>query len=549
MVYNKCALRTLTLTIFFIFLGYFPSTSYSANTNHREQDLSTYKEIAQIRLESTRDIIQKDIQALSSRLDTQDKRLDTQNSHIDQNLSLLGILLSVLAILLPLAGLVGYVSVSRKARVEAQLEARKEAKVSSNEWFGVHASELQSRLDGLQENLQTLEIRAEAGFNLHIQRVQDGADLAIKEIQLSVSGHDTFKTNISETSANALAEAATAAKNKPESKYTFTDWNNRAFDAYSKGDIERAARFWRDAAEVNSATPQQVSLALYNAGVAMSELKRYEQAIEIHDDIIKRFDGKQIKNMESTIAEALNGKASCLGLLGRHEEADLLLDAIIARLEKDEKFSHSEYMAHALINKIIGLSIKKLYAQVLKLCEHFLERFDKAESQEIVKHLITVRSQKIGALKVSNREDEINNIYNRTIAQFGESNDPEIIEEIGKIKTTMAYVFICQAKEKWTDSKFRIKTLYQAAALLNEAIIVIPHIAVVYGNQAYCAHLLGEDKKFIIDKLTQGLILDGPQLYAETLDDLLIHPIPEKDHIFRVMLEEVWGNVKARSNT
>ena len=160
MVFNKGALRTSTLTIFFIFSGYLPSTSYSANTTLRESDLSTYKEIAQIRMESTRDIIQKDIQALASRLDTQDKRLDTQNSHIDQNLSLLGIMLSVLTILLPLAGLVGYISVSRKARVEAQLEARKEAKVSSNEWFGVHASELQSRLDDLQENLQALETRA-----------------------------------------------------------------------------------------------------------------------------------------------------------------------------------------------------------------------------------------------------------------------------------------------------------------------------------------------------------------------------------------------------
>ena len=281
----------------------------------------------------------------------------------------------------------------------------------------------------------------------------------------------------------------------------------------------------------------------------MSELKRYEQAIEIHDEVIKRFDGKQIKNMEPSIAEALNGKASCLGLLGRHEEADLLLDAIIARLEKDENLSHSEYMAHALINKIIGFSIRKRYDQALQLCEHFLERFDKAESQEIVKHLITARSQKIGALRVLNRKDEINDIYSRTIAQFGESNDPEIIEEIGKIKTTMAYVFICRAKENWTDSQFRITTLYQAAALLNEAIIVIPHIAVVLGNQAYCAHLLGEDKNHIIDKLTQGLILDGAELYAETLDDLLIYPIPEKDDTFRVMLEEIWENMRARSKT
>ncbi|QYM67263.1 hypothetical protein K1X80_19890 [Pseudomonas sp. So3.2b] len=551
-VSNQGAVGATARIIILIVLGYTPSISYSAAIKNDELAFSSYKELAQIRLDSTRDILQKDIQALSSRLDSQDKRLDTQNSHIDQSLSLLGILLTALSILLPLAGLAGYFSVSRKARseaqIEAQKEARKEAKITANEWFGVHANELQSRLDTLQANLITLESQAEAGFNLHIQRVQDGADLAIKEIQLSVSGQHTSQAKISETAASALAEAATAATNKPESTYTFKDWNNRAFDAYSKGKKERAVRFWRDAADVKSATPQQVTRAMSNAAATMTELYRYEQALEIFDELIKRYDSKE-DDIESSLAEALNGKAGCLGLLGRFDEANALLDIIISRLEKNETLSHSEYMAHALSNKIIGLSVKNLNDQALALCEHFLARFDETSTQEIAKHLIAVRSRKIGLLSEKNQIDEGNQIFDRTMEQFGDSEDLEIKDEIGKLKNTKAFVLLCQAKKRWADRQFRNDNLNQAATIFDEVLTEVSDLSVPLGNRAYCAHLLGGDEKFIRDKLLQGLTLDGEWLYKETLRDLLIHPVPEKDEPFRILLEELWASVKKRSKS
>ena len=551
--YNQGAVGCTARIIIFFVLGYIPSISYSAAVKRDELVFSSYKELAQTRLESTRDILQKDIQALSSRLDIQDKRLDTQNSHIDQSLSILGILLSVLGILLPLAGLAGYFSISRKARSEAQIEAhkeaRKEAKVTANEWFGVHANELQRRLDALQESLLTLENRAEAGFNLHLQRVQDGADLAIKEIQLTVSGQYTSKNKISETAASALAEAATAATNKPESSYTFKDWNNRAFDAYRKGEKERAAHFWRDAADVKSATPQQISQALCNAGATMTELYRYVQAIEIYDELLKRFDFEEAEDMESSVAEALNGKAGCLGLLGRYDEAIALLDIIISRFEEDETLAHSEYIAHALTNKIIALSIKDLNDQALELCEHFLARFDEADTQEIVKHLITVRSRKIILLSYTNRIDEGNQIFDRTIAQFGESEDSEIKDEIGKLKNAKAFILLCQAKAKWADKEFRNSALNQAATIFDQVLTEVSDLSVPLGNRAYCAHLLGDDEKIIREKLLQGLSLDGTWLYEETLRDLRIHPIPERDEPFRILLEELWTSIRNRSKS
>lgn len=526
------------------------SFSYGATAKQEAVSLSTYKDLTQIRIDNTREILQKDIQALSSRIDTQDKRLDTQNSHIDQNLGILGMLLSALGIALPLAGLAGYFSVSRKARdeakIEAQKEARKEAEVTANDWFQVHAHDLQSRLDALQSKLQQMEGQAEAGFNSHIQRVQHGADLAIKEIQMSVSGQHSFKHNISELAATALSEAVTVAKNKPESEYTFKDWNNRAFDAYRLGDNERAARFWLDAADDSSASPEQVAQALSNAGSVLTDTKQYDQAIETYEEVIKKFADTKNPTLKAWVATAFNGKASCLGLTRKFDESNQLLDILISQLETDKTLSHGEDMAHAMTNKIVGLGLQKKHEEALELCETFEKRFSETTAVEIQSHLITVRCNKISNLWDINKKNEIHKIYEDTFAKFGHSEEPEIRQELGELKNCKAFITLCDAKEQWANEKFRQETLNHAAALLNEALLLRPNEGSILGNKAYCEFLRSNDNEQIREILTHALYLDGQNLYDNTLDDLLIHTVPEKDDEFRIILDKTWETVKNR---
>lgn len=539
---NQLSLRVFLIIILF---SISINTCNGASTEKEKLELSHYKEIAQIRLDGTRDLIQKDIQAVNSRLDTQDKRLDTQNSHIDQSLNLLGLILSVLGVALPLAGLVGYFSVSRKARREAQVEAQKEAKATVNLWFGDNANELRNRLDELQSKLQQLEGQAEADINSHIQRVQDGADLAIKEIQISVTAPHSYKANISEKASTALAKAAIAAKNKPESEYTFIDWNNRAFDAYRMGDKERAALFWRDAANDSAASPEQVALALSNAGSALSDLNRYEQAIEIFDEVISRFDRTNSKPVKEGVVSALNGKASCLSFINRNDEAGLLLDKIIERLKDNEELSNSDEMALAITNKIINLSIQEQNSEALNLCGEFIQRFDKTTDVRIISHLITVRGRKMALLWPLDKMEEAKSLYEMTLAQFGDFEDLEIKQEIVKLKNTMGFILLCQAKEKWLDGELRNNNLKRAMALFEEGVLEFPERYIILGNRAYCGFLLGGTEESAFAKLKYALSLGEQDLYTETLEDLKIHPVPEKDNFFRALLDKAWIEVQS----
>ncbi len=429
------------------------------------------------------------------------------------------------------------------------MEAQKEAKATANLWFGNNANELRNRLDELQLKLQQLEGQAEADISSHIQRVQDGADLAIKEIQISVTAPHSNKSNISEKASTALTKAAIAAKNKPESEYTFKDWNNRAFDAYRKDDKERAALFWRDAANDSSASAEEVALALFNAGSALSDLNRYEQAIEIFDEVIRRFEKSNSKSLKERVASALNGKASCLSFLDRNNEAILLLDKIIENLKDNEELSNSEDMALAITNKIINLSIKKQNSEALKLCDDFIKRFDKTTDERIAGHLITVRSRKIALLWPLNKIEEAKTLYEKTLEQYGNLEDLDIKQEIAKMKNTMGFVLLCQAKEKWPDSQFRNNNLKRAMVLFEEAILEFPGKYVILGNQAYCGFLLGETDDSALAKLKYALSLGGQDLYTETQKDLKINPVPEKDNFFQTLLDKAWIEVQSFKKT
>lgn len=508
---------------------------------------SDYKELAQLRLETTRDLLQKDIQAVSLRVDTQDKRVDTQNSHIDQGLSLLGIVLSILGIVLPLAGLAGYFSVARKARSEAQKEARREANITADEWFQTHASTLQERLDALQLKLQQLEGEAELDFNLQRQRVQDRADLAIKDMQRSVTEPTETKPVISEVAATALSEAVIAAKNKPETAYKFSDWNNLAFDAFSKEEKDRAVYLWRNAANDDSATTDESILALLNAAAVLTGLRRYEEAIATYDELIHRFDESTTEHSKISVATALNQKVGCLNLLKRYDEALSLNDANIDKFKKDQKLANGEPMARALLNKVVGLSASDQKEEALNVCQHFIQKFDQNQNPEIIKFYIILLGRKIALLWDLGRWEESNETFERTLERFDNNATPNIRVELGRLRNTMGFKLLCQAKAGWNDIEARTKYLNQAESIFDQALTSAPQNAMILGNQAYCGYLLDRPLDLIRGKLIQALKTGGLWLYNETLGDLLIAPIPEKDDSFRLLLDETWESISKSS--
>lgn len=97
-------------------LLWLPLTVLAKENPVSESELSAYKELAQAKLDAAKESSQKDIQAQEKRIERQDKLLDsfsTRISDLSYALTLLGLA----------AGLLGYFTVSSKAKNEARSAA------------------------------------------------------------------------------------------------------------------------------------------------------------------------------------------------------------------------------------------------------------------------------------------------------------------------------------------------------------------------------------------------------------------------------------------
>ena len=89
--------------------------------------LDAQKELLQLKIDSGKELLQKDIEAQGKRLDALDKRIDDQvnrvsdiGNAVDRSATISGWIGILIAVLLAAGGLVGYFSIVEKAKREAR---------------------------------------------------------------------------------------------------------------------------------------------------------------------------------------------------------------------------------------------------------------------------------------------------------------------------------------------------------------------------------------------------------------------------------------------
>lgn len=480
-----------------------------------ESDFNAYKELAQVKLDAAKESLQKDVAALGTRVDNQDKRIDQQGNRIgDVSISLtwFGILLTLLAII---AGFVGYYTASTKARKEAQDEARK----AVDDWLKTHEADLKQRIKAAEDfaaesraHIQTFEdeinqLKAQLSDKLIAHTDNKMAETtalvedAKRQIQAAIAQSAGQTTpSASPEALEALQTQAENLRHKSEAEYTFNDWNVRAFAAFGERKFEDAVQYWHRASESPNAPPNQVARALANKGIALSRLGRAYEAIVAYDLADSRYANDTTLAVREHVARALGSKGNALEQLGHTDEAIAAYDLVEARYANDAAPALREHVALALIIK--G-----------------------------------------NALEGLGRIDEAIAAYDLVEARYASDTAPALREQVAYARNGKGFTLRCRAKAEWDTLDQRQADLDMAASLFAQAESEYPNKPTVLGNRAYCAHLRGEPVEVVRPLLKRALKDGGERLYKGTLDDLAIHPVPE-DAAFRVLLDEVWAEVR-----
>ena len=334
------ALRLLVLSLLFSL-----SLASPASEQASKADLEAQKESLQLKIDTNQALTQKDIENLKSQLDGAGKRIDDQSNRIgDIGLSVtwFGILITLL---FGIGGFSGYISAKNKAKEEAQQ--------ASKEWIKDNQAKLERKIQQLEETVEQVQQKAEQAH----QQIDNSASRVEQHSQDVDALMDRIESQIVRAQSISPEDKIRLHDNikniteKPESEYSFKDWNKRAFDCYNSEKFEEAALYWKRASEIPNIGNLHKVIALFFRAIVFRKMNQTNEAISIYEQIIRDFGADSAPTVRRRVAGALVNKGVCLRQLGKPEDAIAVYDQVISDYAADSNPAMREPVAGALNGK------------------------------------------------------------------------------------------------------------------------------------------------------------------------------------------------------
>jgi tetratricopeptide (TPR) repeat protein len=497
-----------------------------------QRDIAVIKETTKLQLESQKESLQKDLQNLQSKIEQQDKRVADINGATDRLsliLSAFGLLITLLA---AVAGYAAWHSAGAKAREVAQ------------DWIRKHESELIGEGREATGRVQADAVQASRKIQAHQDEVSTAAENAKKQLQENLTSTNPVAPTPAQV--NALDAQERQLKQKPESEYTFKDWESRALTAYAAKRLDLAANFFLEASKSSDATQVQVSRSLDSRGVMFDQLSRYAEAIDVFDQVITRFSEASELVLREEVARAMVNKGISLGSLTHHAEAIAVYDQVIDRFGGAAELALLEQVARAMVNKGARLGELNRKEDGIAVCDQVIARFGKATAlalREAVARAMVIKSTRLGELDLS--EDAIA-VSDQVIALFGAAAEPALREQVAQAINNLGFNLLLKAKRVWSDAGVRNQLLKGARSKFNSSLERHAPNEMANGNLGYVLFLSGQQEESI-EPLRRALTLGGDALYRATIKDTETDTVPE-DAAFRALLEKLWKEIQAKKS-
>lgn len=202
-------------------------------------------------------------------------------------------------------------------------------------------------------------------------------------------------------------------------------------------------------------------------------------------------------------------------------------------------------VAQALFNRGITQGQLGQSKEAITTYNEVLHRFGDATEaalKELVADALFNKGFRQGVLGQS--EEQIKT-YEEVLRRFGDATEASLIEQVAEAALNgLGFIYLTQAKARWTDRDAANALLHTALDRLNQAIAKVQQSSgMKFGNRAYVQWLLGSRVQAETDfaAALRAEKFGGKELYEATLKDFDIHPIPE-DQGMREMVERLWAD-------
>ncbi|HHQ4566982.1 TPA: tetratricopeptide repeat protein [Aeromonas hydrophila] len=478
-------------------------------------------------LDSQKQVIESERQETASI----SKRIDDSLVYSGQSLDRFGI---GITIGLALFGLVSYFSFAEKTKHESRSVAE--------QWFNNNARELHDTIKRLDEEATI----ARNKMSEHVDAVGKNAEEASAVMQRATALVSPRMPEPNLDSSPTAQQRVVTLKDTLNSNYKYDDWNTLAYDSYLNQNIEEASFYWLRASEAIGASDIEKSIALYNRGIAQSQLNQLESAIVTYDEIISHFDGSVIDlPMKELLAKTFISKGILLEKLNKPDLSVGVFDEVIGRFGNAVEPELKIQVASAQVNKGVMYERLNKIDTAIVAYNDVISRLN-SSSEPILKEMVAVALINKGHLQQRNKKDGAASAYHEVIHRFGEETTEGIKKQVAYAYNGIGFELLCCSKvDLANNNKIEAeRKLNQALEHFDRALTYLNQNEInglIVGNRAYSLALLGEleQAEYVFSVALEAPVYGGNFLYEATLTDFDINPIPQ-DQPIRALVERQW---------
>lgn len=205
-----------------------------------------------------------------------------------------------------------------------------------------------------------------------------------------------------------------------------SDSPNTELQAYDL--IIEAGTLLSDHPTYGAAAELRINSALFNKGVALAQLGRWQEAIAAYDDLVRRTGGSPVLGLRETAVRALFNKGASLSGHQRYEEAIAVYDDLVRLYADAPEPSLREAVAKALINKGIALAELDRPVEALSVLDEVVARWDNSRDPVLQVRAARALVNRAAALIKLGESAAALDTYNEVLIRFGDESQPSLRE-------------------------------------------------------------------------------------------------------------------------
>lgn len=168
----------------------------------------------------------------------------------------------------------------------------------------------------------------------------------------------------------------------------------------------------------------QVLSAMCEQTTLLRKLKRYREALELAEEILRSIKPDDDRPTKILNIKALTCKAVCLFVFDQPVASIEICDQIVALTMNKPDLAREA--AVALAGKIQRLCSLGRHVDAIGVCDLFVKTFGQTQKRIIRVHLAWVLNRRARLYIAESRDDEATESYDQTVRGFSEDEDPQI---------------------------------------------------------------------------------------------------------------------------